>query len=701
MRGLQVRRRIALVFLLMSACFGVLAGRLSFLQVIKAPWLQEKAHGQRLHQIPIDAHRGIIRDRDGGILAASYDADCIGAIPAEVRDPARTAAILAPILGMKVDDLSAALSERRSFVWLRRRATKEQAEAVKDARLPGIRVEAKAQRYYPKEIAGQVLGFAGSDNQGLEGLELFYDAVLRGRRGWDLAEFSAIGRHIPGGERYYVPPVAGDDLILTIDEGIQFIAERELDQAMAETSARRGLVLIMDPRDGGILAMASRPRMDPNDFLSFPQETWKNICLTDQFEPGSIFKVVTAAAALEESVVTPSSTFFDPGYLTVDDRHIHCWLPGGHGSQTFVEAVENSCNPVFASLALSLGPERFYRYIKAFGFGSKTGIDFPGEATGTIPKLDGLKRVELATLGFGQGLIAVTPMQMARAVAAIANGGYLIRPHLLKEIRRPDGALVKRIEPEMIRQVISGATAETMRKLMESVVLNGSGNRASVPGYRIAGKTGTAQKPSKGGGYGNEVVASFVGFAPADDPRLVGVVMLDEPQCGVTFGGVIAAPVFGRIMAAALRDLNIPARVDRLAPSDKDGLARVPNVLNFSPVEAQRELERNGLQVRSMGTGSYVIDQVPKPSALVKPGTTVLLYFDPAEKYNIADPDQVKVPDLSGLRPEAVEKILTGLGLRLIAVGDGTAGAQEPRAGLLVSPGTSVTVRFSEEKRKQ
>ncbi|MGE5598998.1 MAG: penicillin-binding transpeptidase domain-containing protein, partial [Bacteroidota bacterium] len=646
--------------------------------------------------VPVDAHRGPILDRHGRLLAASISADCVGANPAEVRNPSATAAILAPILDQDAADLEARLKMKQSFVWLKRQVRKAEAEAIKAKNLPGIVVLPKAQRFYPKNLAGQVLGFAGIDNQGLEGLEVFYDANLRGQRGWDMAEFSALGRHIPGGERRFQEPVDGDTLYLTLDERLQFIAERELDRAVAETGARRGIIILMNP-DGEILAMANRPQLDPNNFMDFPQEVWKNISVTDQFEPGSIFKVVTAAAALEEGVVNPRSTFFDPGFLTVDDRHLHCWYPGGHGSQTFVEAIENSCNPVFASLALSLGASTFARYVKAFGFGGRTGLDFPGEATGTVPKVEKLKRVELATMGFGQG-ISVTPLQMVVAMNAVANGGYLVQPHLMKKLVSPSGRLLRQSKREPIRQVISGSTARTMRNLLESVVLNGSGNRAAIPGYRVAGKTGTAQKPSRGA-YGSEVVASFLGFAPADRPSLVGLVMLDEPSCGVRYGGVIAAPVFARVVGSALRLLNVPATVDQSAQSEQGGLVRVPNLINLPPGDAQATLARAGLQAASRGRGSYVFDQVPKPGARVARGTTVLLYFDPAEKYNRFDEQAVVVPDLSGLKPDAVNKILTGNGLRFLGVGEGLARDQEPAAGTMVRPGTPVTVRFVPPER--
>lgn len=692
MLGLRVKKRAAVIFLLMALCLGLLVLRLTFIQVIRAPALQKQALGQRLRQIPVDAHRGAIRDRNGAILAGSTDGDCIGAVPIEVKDPVYTASVLAPLLHLDRADLAKKLELHQAFVWIKLRLSSDAARAVREKRLPGILVLLKAQRFYPTELAGQLLGFAGSENQGLEGLEVYYDADLRGQKGWNMAEFTSNGMHIPGGERRFQAPVNGNTLYLTIDRGMQFIAERELDRAIAETGAKKGMVLIMDPRNGEILAMVNRPRMDPGHFWEYPQSTWRNMCVTDQYEPGSTFKIITTAAALEEGVVSLDSKFFDPGYILVDGHYINCWYDGGHGSQTFTEALQNSCNPVFASLAMTLGPDRFLKYAKAFGLGSRIGIDFPGEASGIVPKLSGLKRIELATMGFGQG-ISITPMQLMGAAAAIANGGFLVRPHFLKEICDQQNRVIRSGKTEIIRQVISRKTSAIMRQLLESVVVNGSGNKAGVAGYRIAGKTGTAQKPGDGG-YGSQVMTSFIGFTPVDNPRLVCLVILDEPQKGIRYGGVIAAPVFSRIVGSILRNLNIQPTETVPAPTGDTSMVTVPNLLNEQENSAQKKLRQLGLAGKLVGWGEYVLDQMPKPGARVRVGTTVLLYIDRAEKYNNLVEDQVKVPDLSGVSSEAAEKILNSLGLRLVSIGDGVVDTQEPAPGGMVRPGSIVTVHL-------
>ena len=347
-----------------------------------------------------------------------------------------------------------------------------------------------------------------------------------------------------------MPPRDGVSLVLTLDERIQHIAERELEKAVLQEGAKRGCIVVMNPITGEILAMAVYPTFDPNNYQNYPVNTWRNWPVTDQFEPGSTFKIVTAAAALEEGVVRRFG-IFDPGFLV--DTRLGCWRPARPSSLC---GAENSCNPVFATLALRLGKEKFYHYLEAFGFGSPTGIDFPGEARGIVPPLSRVKNVELATIGFGQG-ISVTPVQLLQALAVIANGGFLLEPRLVREVRSVDGEVIKRFEKQVVRRVLSEKTAEELKLILESVVTQGSGNRAQIPGYRVAGKTGTAQKPV-GGAYGAERIASFLGFAPVEDPQVAALVILDEPQGPVKYGGVITAPVFAAVVRDVLRYLGVP-----------------------------------------------------------------------------------------------------------------------------------------------
>lgn len=692
-----IKRRTTVLLLITFGLVGMLFGRLFYWQILQCRSLQQKAEDQRLREMPIEAKRGKILDRNGVPLALSFDADCVYACPKQIKrnEVSKVARNLSDILHIPADMLAERLAKNAAFVWIKRKVTPDEAKAVQDAKLPGVLVSQKAQRFYPRNnLAAHVLGISGIDNNGLEGLELEYDSYLRGISGSEQAEFDSRGRHIPQGEKRFIPAKDGDTLILTIDESIQHIAERELEKAVRENGAKRGCVVLMDPMNGEILAMAAYPNFDPNRYTEFPQENRKNWAITDSYEPGSTFKIVTASAALEEGVIDSSTKFFDPGYLIVEDRRLNCWRPGGHGSQTFIQATENSCNPVFASIALRLGKETFYRYIRAFGFGRLTGVDFPGEAKGILQPLPKVGNVELATNGFGQG-ISVTPIQLVTAFCASINGGYLLQPHLVKEIRTPEGLVLKRFGRRLIRQVIAGNTSRELVTILRSVVVNGSGNRADVKGYRVFGKTGTAQKASSGN-YGQGRVASFLGGSPADSPRIVGLVVLDEPSGFIRFGGVIAAPVFGDTIRYVLRYMNEPMKLDpaELEQEKQENEREVPNLLNRNRDEVGEILEKVGLNGRSVGDGPYILDQQPKPGAKVAPGTTILLYFNLGEKYNKKQGATLLLPDLTGLSLGETKALLERLGLNLVAEGSGKAIEQDPPAHTRVSSGTSVKVRF-------
>ncbi|HHY47357.1 MAG TPA: stage V sporulation protein D [Firmicutes bacterium] len=694
-----IRKRVAALLLLVGLFAAILEGRLFYLQVIRCDYYRKLALDQRLYPVPVDARRGTIRDRMGRELAVSVSADSIYAVPAEVKSPEATASALSKALGLPKSEIAEKITRKQATVWIERKVDAEKAAAVKQLKLPGIGFTEKGQRFYPKgSLAAHVLGIAGIDNQGLEGVELKYDQYLAGRRGEIQAERDAAGREIPGGIHRFVPPVEGYDLYLTLDEVIQYIVERELDQAMRDTRSKRGIVVAMDPKTGGVLAMASRPTYDPNRYSAYPEINRRNIAVTDVYEPGSTFKIVTAAAALNEGVVRPDTPFFDPGFIKVEDRYVRCWLAGGHGSQTFVEAVENSCNPVFASLGLKLGKERFYRYIRAFGFGEATGIDFPGEAAGMLQPEKRVGLVEIANISFGQG-ISVTPIQLLSALCAIANGGVLMKPRLVEKIVDQNGNVVKEFPPVQVRQVISPDTARELTSILESVVVNGSGTRAQIKGYRVAGKTGTAEKP-EAGRYGEKRVSSFLGFAPVESPRIAVLVVLDEPNCGVAYGGVIAAPVFKNIVEDSLRYLKVPGMVphDAKGQEEERKEVQVPDVRGLTFAEARDVLQARGLPARTEGAGEKVVEQIPKPGASVPEGTHVILYFDDSPLYNDRESDSVPAPDLTGMDMRDAIVAAGKLGLKVECEGVGWARSQEPSPGTVVKRGSTIRVRF-EEKR--
>lgn len=696
---MEIRKRIAVLFLGTVVCLGLLGLRLAYLQIIQNEWYRQKALDQRMRPVPVDAKRGIIYDRRHQKLAVSVSADAVYAIPAEITQPAQTAAALAPVLGMDAAALKEKLSKRQASVWIARKLKPEVARKIRELDLPGIGLVERPQRFYPHgKLAAHVLGIAGIDNQGLEGLEYFYDEYLRGTPGRVVTERDATGRQIPAGIHRFIPPVDGADLILTLDHIIQYVAEREIARAVRETGSDRGAFIAMDPKTGGILALAIYPGFDPNDYQSYPAENRRNIVISDQYEPGSTFKIVTSAAALEEGVVTPTTRFFDPGYVKIGGVTVHCWRAGGHGSQTFAEAVENSCNPVFAQLgAERLGGEKFYKYIRAFGFGEETGVDFPGEATGTVPVPGKVRWGEVArwaNVGFGQG-ISVTPLQLVTAAAVIANGGLYVRPHFMQEIRDRYGRVIERYEPDIVRRVISEETAEEFARIMRSVVVNGSGKRADIEGYRVAGKTGTAQV-AEGGRYSSKRISSFVGFAPVDDPRIVALVVLYHPK-GQTYGGVIAAPVFKEVVEDALESMGVPRQK---APEEKprvnqqgERLVRVPNVLNFPLEEAQAILQRAGLKHEFAGEGTIVFEQVPAPGAAVKWGTVVQLRSHSEVIYTPGD-SAVTVPDVLGLNMREAAARLAHAGLRMEVYGSGMAVKQEPAAGEKVAADSLIRVYF-------
>ena len=692
---MTIKKRIKAVVTLLAVLALVLALRLVWLQGIRFSHYRQLALDQRMRAVQVDPKRGTIYDRRMRELAVSMSADSVYAVPAEVKDAPAAARQLAPLLEMTEGELIQKLTTNQSIVWLKRKVPYDTAQSVKRMGLAGVNVAESGQRFYPKDtLAAQVIGIAGIDNQGLEGLEVFYDTELRGVRGQIIAERDASGREIPEGQQLFVPPSDGNSIVLAIDEVIQYICERELDRAIADTGSSRAIAVAMNPFTGEVLAMAVRPSYDPNAYSQFNTALRRNAAVCDIYEPGSTFKVFTAAAALDSGAVTPYTQFFDPGYVKVEDRTLRCWRAGGHGSQTFIEATENSCNPVFASIAVKMGAQTFTRYIQAFGFTQKTGIDFPGEAVGLMHRESRMGPVELATTGFGQG-ISVTPLQMVNAMCAIANGGVLMKPILVKEVLAPDGTVLKRAEPTPVRQVISERTAQELTRILESVVVNGSGTRAAVAGYSVAGKTGTAEKP-EGGRYGDERVASFMGFAPANDPKMVLLVLLDEPKTDVKYGGVIAAPVFANIMRDSLRYLEVPPTIGSV-PGGADAAAQVavPDVVGMGRSEVEAILNTAGLRFRYEGMGEVAMAQTPAAGAKVARGTTVIVYFGTEGMYNL-DSTTAVVPNLVGKSLKEAALLLGAKGLAVNPVGTGFVARQDPAPGTEVPLGAAVTLYLEE-----
>ena len=704
-----MRRRIACLFFGAIAVFFLLLLRLAYLQFALGSELQAKAEQLRMREVPIVAKRGTIYDRNQRKLAVSISADSIYALPPEVNYSGKAEEIakqLAPILEMPEEKLLEKITAPRSFEWLKRKVDFEKAQEIRKLDLPGIKVVEESQRFYPKDtLAAHILGFAGVDNQGLEGIEITRDTDLKGVPGNILVEYDARGRELPQAVHKYNPPVDGHSLVLTIDETIQYFAERELDKVMAGPSQPKGAtIIIMQPKTGEILALANRPGYDSNKYGEYDPKTWRNSAVSNTYEPGSTFKIITTAAALEEGVVTPEDRFYDPGFYEIGGHRIKCWRSyNPHGSQSFREVMQNSCNPGFVEVGLKLENKEkgvFYKYIRAFGFGTKTGVDLPGEALGIMIKEEDLKPINIATISIGQA-IAVTPIQLITAVSAVANGGMLMEPQIVRQVIDAEGNVVQDFAPKPVRRVISEKTAEIERDLLESVVSQGTGRNAYIPGYRVGGKTGTAQKAGPGGYQQGKYVASFIGMAPINDPEIVALIIIDEPQGYPYQGGQIAAPVFKAVAEDTLRYLGVVSqytygeeKTQGLKVEPK--LISVPEVVNLSPDEAAKVLKLEGFKVQIKGEGRVVTSQTPAGMARVEAGTEVLINLGNPDQ-SVA-PDTVTVPDLTGKRIREVAELLSAMGLKLNPDGHGKVVRQEPIPGSKIQAGQEVKVYFSEEE---
>src|SRR5437899_8518797 len=557
MTGLRTRV-LVLAGVLALAFTGVL-GRLGWLQIVRHADLAALAERQYSRTMLLPAQRGPIVDRQGVALATSSPAESLFAQPRAVGDPVRVAARLAPLLGAPAEDIHAQLTSGRQFVWLRRKLPPATAAEIKALREPGLGFLPEPLRLYPnRELAAHVIGFDGVDG-GLEGIERACNGPLSGTPGKAVVGRDALGREVVT-EATLQTPAPGQGVMLTIDKTIQYLAEREIDAAYRRTQSKAAMAVVMDPKTGDLLAIAVRPTFNPNTFFDVPsKDVWRNRAVTDPFEPGSTFKVIMAAAALEEGVVRPDDRIWaENGQITIARTTIHDWKK--YGWLTFGEVLQNSSNVGSMKVGLALGRDRYHRYMTAFGFGAPTAVGLPGESRGVLREPQRWSPLSLPTMSIGQE-VSVTALQMLAAVGAVANGGTLMQPRLVKAEFDADGREVRRVEPRAVRQVVSLETARTLSRMLVQVVEHGTGHLAGVPGYDVAGKTGTAQKldPATRRYSRAPGVLSFVGFVPADQPRLVLLVLLDEPKTE-KWGSEAAAPVFSAIAGPVLRYLEVPPR---------------------------------------------------------------------------------------------------------------------------------------------
>ncbi len=561
------RLKILMVFAACLAGFAVLAGRLGYLMIARSAHYTSLAQELHERERSIKAARGRILDRNGTVIADNRTVCTVSVIHSQITEPERVIEVLSESLGLSRDEVREKVEKISSREVIRSNVDKEVGDAIRLENLSGVKVDEDYKRYYPfGSLASHVLGFTGGDNQGVVGLEVRYEEYLKGENGTILTQTDARGIEIDSAAENRIEPVDGWDLTLSLDVNIQKYAEQAAQKVMEQKNAKQVSIIIMNPENGELLAMVNVPEFDLNnpftleagedlsqeEYQRLLNQMWRNPCVSDTYEPGSTFKIITAAAGLEEGAVTLEDSFYCPGYRIVEDRRIHCHKVAGHGSETFLEGAMNSCNPVFIEVGLRLGVETMYEYFGQFGLLERTGVDLPGEAGTIMHKKDAMGEVELATVSFGQSF-QITPLQLITTAASIINGGTRVTPHFGMEVRNARGDVVKKLSWETGGRILSEETSETMRYILEKVVAEGTGNRAYLEGYRIGGKTATSEKLPRSE---NKYISSFLGFAPADDPQVIALITIDEPE-GTYYGGTIAAPVIAEIFDNILPYLGI------------------------------------------------------------------------------------------------------------------------------------------------
>lgn len=560
-----------IVFLAALLMIFGLIGRMIYLMVFDAEYYQKKAEDLHERERKIKAARGEIIDTNGTVLATNRTVCTISVIHSQIKEPETVIKKLSKCLGMEEAEVRKRVEKVSSMERIKTNVDKETGDKIREMELAGVKVDEDFKRYYPyNELASKVLGFTGGDNQGIIGLEVKYEDYLKGSNGRILTTTDARGIELEGVAEDRVEPVAGKTLQISMDYNIQMYAQQMAEKVMAEKQADKVAVLLMNPQNGEILAMVNVPEFNLNEPFALNQEPetseeskealnqmWRNGCINDTYEPGSTFKIITASACLEEGVVSLSDTFSCPGYRIVEDRKIRCHKVGGHGAETFVQGIQNSCNPVFIDIGLRLGAGRFCDYFEQFGLLGKTGVDLPGEAATIMHKEENIGQVELATMSFGQSF-QVTPIQMAATVSALINGGKRVTPHFGVRVLDKDKEMVRELKYDDGKQIVSEETSRTMQALLESVVSEGSGKNAKIEGYHIGGKTATSQTLPRSA---NKYISSFIGFAPADNPQILGMCVIYNPQ-GVYYGGTIAAPVIRDIFDNIFPYLGIEKDVE-------------------------------------------------------------------------------------------------------------------------------------------
>lgn len=719
--GITIKKRLLFVLGVFTFAAVALLARVGWIQFVEGERFQKAAFELHTRNRFISPKRGTIYDRNGKNLAISASAETISVNPQEIKKSSKDAAVVAQnqqlianklseVLNLEPDKVLKRVTASSRYEIIARKVEKSQGDKIrewlKEVKFDGIYIDEDSKRYYPnKNLAAHVIGFTGIDNQGLNGIELIMEQYLKGVPGRILSEVDAGGRELPFNVEKRIDAQDGFDVVLTIDETIQHLTEKALEKAIDDNKVANGAMgVVMDPRTGEVLALVSKPDFDLNspnapppgvdpktwkgttkeDVELLSKTVWRNKAIADTYEPGSTFKAITSAAGLEEGAIRPDSPVND-FTVTVGGHNINCWKPNAHGNETFAQGVYNSCNPVFVRVAQSIGVEKFYKYVKAFGFMDKTNLGLPGEGQTIFHKKP--TEVDMATASFGQRF-QITPVHLVSAYSAIANGGKLVKPQIIKEIRDSDGNIISKSEPQIVRNVISQQTADTLKEILEGVVSIGTGKNAYVKGYRVAGKTGTSETLDS-----NRYIASFCAFAPADNPVIVALVALDNPQVYPHTGGMIAAPVAGKLVDDILSYMEIERRYNEM---DKELLMQevfIPDLVNKSVDEAKKILKEHGLEYKIENKGNTnnikILEQTPKPNVIVPQKSTVILYTYKPDRQVV-----VKVPDLTNKTISEATKTLNDAGLNIKVEGIGTAVLQNRKAGDLLPKGEIVEVVF-------
>lgn len=644
--SLKARRHTVFILAVWEIVLIVLIFRLFYIQYFKGEEYQLLAYEQQTRDRLISPVRGEIQDRNGNSIATSTTVASVSVIHAQVKEPEKVAKILSDKLDLDYGNTLEKINKKVALMRIKTKVDKKTAEEISAMKLDGVMVDEDILRVYPyNNLASHVVGFVGKDNQGIIGLEAKYENYLKGEKGKIKTQTDGRGIELKNSEQDRIAPKAGYNLVTSIDINLQQYAEQTIEKVIKAKNAKRGAVIMMNPQNGEILAMVCKPdfnlnepykinnsellsqwdSMSEGDKNKALNQMWRNFNINDTYEPGSTFKVITSSAGLEEGVVTENDSFNCGGGRTVAGRYIKCWRsPRSHGSENFVQGVQNSCNPVFMDVAARLGSDVFYDYMVKFGFTQKTGIDVAGEAVGIFHKKDKIGPVELATMSFGQSF-QITPLQLIRAISSAVNGGRLVTPHFALKLTDENGNDVTTFQYEDNGNPISKETSERMKKILESVVAEGTGNKTYIPGYRIGGKTATSEKlPRKSGKY----IASFCAFAPAENPQVIAIVLVDEPQ-GVYYGGQVAGPVMKELLSNALPYLGIEPEYNE-KELEMDGVAPfiVGNYAGRKVSQVKSELAKEHINVQIVGEGENIVSQFPKENTQINQNSKIIVYTD-------------------------------------------------------------------------